>query len=232
MDLGGAYDNFTEEKLSTALFNRDKAKHPDYFNSKFAGVKLPEDCPSLGEDLYNKQKLNRPRFVKDKFDEEQDFYDVNEKNKIRLKALGQGERGGMRHSESAGMLQGGVGRDFDRVDQIVDALERAQGRPIEGLGGDEEGEIDAPGGGFGGARGLNTGGYGGGSVFKRNSVFRRSASQMVINGVSGGIGGLDAGGLAGKEFFLKKNKVSDKEYFKNPQKYKDWDEKFNYEDFV
>ena len=51
------------------------------------GKLVEASCPGLEDDYYNKQKLVQPRFSRNKYDQEQDFYDLNIKNLHRLNAL-------------------------------------------------------------------------------------------------------------------------------------------------
>lgn len=188
---GGHYDHFTEEKISESLFESEKNKYPQFYNRNFKGKFVDRDIPSLGDDLYNKQRIVRPRFVQDKFDEEEDFYDLNVKNKERLKALD-----GLKPQR----IVVEPSYDIERVDRIVNNLAKFRTKPFDFQDEDPRPEIKNS---------------------QKNQVFRRSASNLLV-----GFGGGD------KEIFVKKNQIDDRSFFKNPQRYKDWDEKFNFEDYA
>lgn len=192
---GGYYDHFSEERIENALFDKNKAEYPDFFNRRIMAEKLSEKVPSLVDDLYNNQRLIRPRFVQDKFDEEEDFYDLNVKNKDRLKAF-------------EGINKVNISRldkkyDIERVDRIVDEIKKYRNKPFDF-------EDD------GSSNNFNK---------KESTVFRRSASNLVL-----GQNKYDFGG--DREIFVKKNEIDDKSYFQNPGRYKDWDDKFNFEDYA
>lgn len=192
---GGYYDHFSEERIENALFDKNKAEYPDFFNRRIMAEKLSEKVPSLVDDLYNNQRLIRPRFVQDKFDEEEDFYDLNVKNKDRLKAF-------------EGINKVNISRldkkyDIERVDRIVDEIKKYRNKPFDF-------EDD------GTSNNFNK---------KESTVFRRSASNLVL-----GQNKYDFGG--DREIFVKKNEIDDKSYFQNPGRYKDWDDKFNFEDYA
>ena len=110
-------DQFDDFTVAARLMDRDRAKHPEFYEVERLAVKLPERFYSIGEDYTNKQNIVMPRFGNDRMDEDRNLIDIFNNNEDRLKALDGGAR------DRGGMVRRQEKVDFDRVDRIIDALD-------------------------------------------------------------------------------------------------------------
>ena len=208
-DKYAQFDRFSDRKISECLFDMNKAKYPEFYDKMSYGIKLKPDFPSLPDDLSNRQGLVQPRFQDDKYDEEYNFYDLNEKNKIRLNAL---------EFNNEGRFAPSYQKDKNlhhKVDQIVMALEKNREKfanfEDENEKIIEDDSHDGKGNIF----------YRSGSSLLNNPQVRREVNEYK-----------PVDREPPMEFYWKKNPINEKDFFKNPDKYRDWDKNFHVEDYV
>lgn len=214
------YDYYDSDMISKGLFDLKKSENPEYYDKMSYGVQMPDEFPDLPDDVANIQGLQVPRFEDQKFDEENNYRDVHEHNKIRLKALdGGGEPGKGKYKALPFYQKREESELHKRVDKIVEALEKHRGRynhfeDEELLQQQQQQKQENS-----KKRSSN---YGDGGVFRRSGSILMKRKDVDVN---------DEMVDHDKEFYMKKNQVNEKDFFQNPDKYRNWDKQFNVEDF-